>query len=349
MKINEDAPDKIEFSYNQQDGSQITVLVDNVILTDRPLKHESIEKQIQWSLSLPFQVEKPQSPSFIEKIGTVYNFLDTDKNTLESLNIYKDVDKKIWWKHSTCNHSYMLSVPNRFRYEPNCTLCLNLNKPEFLFINNKWSEEKNGKLNCFPPLNQKLYWICNTCNQDECKTINQMRINSDCPNCKQIARLEKKKQKELALQDKNKFRGSSLQERKLFYFFTLIFGNQVKNRYKCNKIEIDVFVPEYNIAIEYDGYYSHKGKEYYDKLKNDKLKTFDINLIRIRENGLNQISENDIICQSNINPIPNIINSLLLKIKKLYNINKEQITKIDDFLNLDINKIELPDEVINPV
>lgn len=347
MKINESAPDKLELSYNQQDGSKITLFVDNIVLVDRPLKNEPIEKQIQWNMSLPFQVAKPQSPSFAEKLGTVYSFLDTDKNTIDSLNLYKSVDKKAWWKHSVCNHSYLLSVPNRFRYEPPCSLCLTLNKSEFSFLKTNWSDEKNGKLNCLPPLNQKLCWTCPICNVDEYKTITQMTINSDCVNCKKIIRLENKNQKELALQDKKKFYGSSLKERELFYFFTLIFGDQVQNRYKCNKIEIDVFVPEYNIAIEYDGFYYHKGKEYADKLKNDKLKAFDINVIRVREKGLNQISENDIVCQSN--NIPNIMCGLLNKIKEIYNIRQEQLIKIDEFLIQDINGIQLPSELLNPV
>ena len=60
-------------------------------------------------------------------------------------------------------------------------------------------------------------------------------------------------------------------------------------------LEIDIFLPEYHIGIEYDGYYFHKGREVQDGKKNLILKSNDIKLVRIREYGLYKISEIDLV------------------------------------------------------
>jgi hypothetical protein len=65
-----------------------------------------------------------------------------------------------------------------------------------------------------------------------------------------------------------------------------------KNRYLLSNnvgksIEIDIFIPSLNIAIEYDGYFYHKNRIKQDERKNHILQKRGIKLIRIRENNGN--------------------------------------------------------------
>lgn len=350
MKINENGADKLEFSYNNKDGIKTIIFVDNEVLTQNPGKNASVEKQMQWALSLPFQTQKPKivGPTISQKFDSVYNFLDLSKNTRESLKLSDNPGKKIWWKHSNCGHSYQLSISNRFKYEPKCTLCFYLNKPDYGFISKFWDETKNGKLTYMPPLSEKVHWKCPDCHSEAYMAISRFYNHPNCKNCLKIERDKQRERKKEYLKEKSKFHGSSLKERELFYFLTIVFGDQVKNRYKFNKVEVDVFIPEYKIAVEYDGFYYHKGCEYKDKQKNDKLAAFGINIIRIRENGLDQITNNDISYNYG-SSMSVLMNNLLNKIKSIYELKLEHVDKIDEFLKQDINAIQLPQELINPV
>lgn len=83
--------------------------------------------------------------------------------------------------------------------------------------------------------------------------------------------------------------GTSFPEQAFLYFLRKYFNN-VENRYKLkigNKnYEIDIFLKDYNIAIEYDGYAWHKNKLNEDKIKSDLITSQSLQLIRIRESKL---------------------------------------------------------------
>ena len=59
---------------------------------------------------------------------------------------------------------------------------------------------------------------------------------------------------------------SSSPELRILAEFRFIFDD-VKNRHKIEGVEMDVSVPKFNLAIEYDGFYFHQGKEQKDLKK----------------------------------------------------------------------------------
>lgn len=100
---------------------------------------------------------------------------------------------------------------------------------------------------------------------------------------------------------KRKITGTSLEEIRFFYFIRKIFPNAInrhsfKHKYAKNA-ELDIFVPHLNFAIEYDGIYYHSSKTMLQKdlNKNSACSESKINLLRIREKGLEKISPDDII------------------------------------------------------
>ncbi len=88
--------------------------------------------------------------------------------------------------------------------------------------------------------------------------------------------------------------GTSFNEQSICFYCRKIFEN-VFNRYKYKtqekNIEIDIFIPEINLAIEYDGVFWHKNKIKNDLQKDKILLKENITLLRIRENDLPLINE----------------------------------------------------------
>ena len=78
------------------------------------------------------------------------------------------------------------------------------------------------------------------------------------------------------------------------YCELITFFPEVRNRYKFKNKEIDVFLPNKKIAIEYDGFYFHKNRFNEDKNKNNFYKKNKIDLIRVREWILPKTREEDI-------------------------------------------------------
>lgn len=81
--------------------------------------------------------------------------------------------------------------------------------------------------------------------------------------------------------------GTSFWEQALYYYIKQWYTD-AKNRIKDYGYELDIFIPCLKVAIEYDGYYSHRNEEKYQRdLEKDKCCVEDkIEIIRVREYGL---------------------------------------------------------------
>ena len=77
---------------------------------------------------------------------------------------------------------------------------------------------------------------------------------------------------------------------------------------------MDIFIPEVNAAIEYDGWYWHRNSYDKDIKKQNKLNEKGVKLLRVREEPLPKITEFDIfvdgakpLVKSDLNKILNAI------------------------------------------
>ena len=71
----------------------------------------------------------------------------------------------------------------------------------------------------------------------------------------------------------------------------------VLSRKKLEGFEVDIFLPDLSIGIEYDGSYWHTDKQDHDLKKQAALKALGVKLLRVREKPLSKISANDIIVE----------------------------------------------------
>lgn len=144
--------------------------------------------------------------------------------------------------------------------------------------------------------------------------------------------------------------GTSFHEQCIYFYCKQLFDS-TKNRYRfrINNIstETDIFIPEINVAIEYDGVYWHKAKENIDIEKSNRLNGQNIFLIRAREKGLNVIDNKmtkTIICNYSDEDFYKTINSIISTIIQYITesnneLGKETIDKLKKF-KLNKNRFE---------
>ena len=190
---------------------------------------------------------------------------------------------QIWWKCSF-GHEWQSSIDSRIRYKTGCPFCsgrlaitgendLLTTHPE---IAAEWHPTKNGDLkpSDFKIGSDKIvWWKC--IRGHEWKTNIYHRQETGCPEC-----------------IKEKF--TSFPEQAILFYVGKSFPN-VKNRYMLdNSIEIDIYIPEFSIAIEYDGAIFHNTKAGLDRdlRKYIYLRERGICLIRVRESIDRMFSEN---------------------------------------------------------
>ena len=114
--------------------------------------------------------------------------------------------------------------------------------------------------------------------------------------------------------------------------------NEVNSRFKIDGTEIDIFLPNLNLGIEYDGCYFHKDREVKDLAKNQFLLSRSIHLIRVREKPLKPLSEIDLVVDIN-RPLEKIdLNSLFKRIIPYAD------NKIKDKINAYLNKTSFVNE-----
>ena len=178
----------------------------------------------------------------------------------------------------------------------------------------EWDAEKNKGIDptkIHPGSHKKVWWICkNGTHSWKTKITLRTRGGYDCPKCsKQTSRPE------------------------LYFYseFQSIFKS-VHHRKKIEKMEIDIFIEDINLAIEYDGVYFHKSKTKTDKLKKNKIINLGMKCINVREIPLKKILDNDLL----IKPTQDIqltFLELLKEIKQLKILNENHKKDIDNYLN----------------
>ena len=189
--------------------------------------------------------------------------------------------KRVHWLCHICGHKWNATIDNRCQGR-GCPQCAQLQRIKTykhtkiqqngsLQSNNptlasQWNFNKNGDLTPDNVTSQsiiKVWWICEKRHEWEA-TINNRAKGKGCPYC-------------------NGERRTSIPEQIIFYYLSLLFD--AKNRCLIDKHEIDVYIPDLQIGIEYDGVYWHssENKNRIDDKKDKYLQEKNIKLIRVKE------------------------------------------------------------------
>jgi hypothetical protein len=171
----------------------------------------------------------------------------------------------------------------------------------------EWNYEKNKVLpsEYLPYSNKRVGWVCKYGHKWDAIISNRTRQNNNCPVC---------------------YKNESWCEN---YIFSVL--SQIYDVRKLKSPEIDIYIPELNVGIEYDGYY-HKNRVSLDINKNEWASKNLNKLIRIREVYLPDL--------------PKVENVFIIKQKNSSRISTQKsFNLICDLLSLDLSKFNLDVDV----
>lgn len=235
----------------------------------------------------------------------------TKNGSLKPTEFLSSSHKEVWWLCKS-NHSWKRSIKDR-NAGNDCPYCANLKVlvgyNDFATVYPNLAKEWSDRNTVLPSeiirgADKKYYWTCPIGHDDYLMTIDQRIVGQGCPKCAKQSQ-------------------TSFPEQALFYYIRQVFTDAL-NRYMVGRNEIDIFIPSEKIGIEYNGYFSHKGKEKKDDKKKVFLEEKGIKLIRIKEykNEDEKINADFFIHErTTYSTITNLINEVLAKICSENNVN----------------------------
>ena len=167
---------------------------------------------------------------------------------------------------------------------------------EFPHLVKEWHPTKNGDLrpeDVTHGSGKKVWWLCSKNHDYEAAIKDRATKNSGCPLCSNQ---------------------SSTAEIRILSELRGLFPNVI-NRFKFEGVEVDIFLSDLNIGIEYDGNFWHQDKEEQDLRKNLFFRSKGIDLIRIRQKPLRALSANDLLVKNekltkkDINNLLNVVST----------------------------------------
>lgn len=242
-----------------------------------------------------------------DKYPEISKEFDIEKNGFLPEELKPVSGKRVWWK-CNFNHSWQTSVANRTRQNTGCPYCNSKlatgdNNLKFLYpeISKEWDYSINKKSpeEYLSKSNKNVSWICKYGHVWNSKISTRVLYNTRCPFC---------------------FKNESYNENFIYYVLSEIFNVE-----KLKNPEIDIYIKDLNVGIEYDGYY-HKFRYESDCRKNlwasDNLKL----LIRVRENYLPKLpSIDNVIIIDQVGSNLDSCKRSIYKIFEILNIDKKLI------------------------
>ena len=175
----------------------------------------------------------------------------------------------------------------------------------------EWHSTKN--INLFPEnfskgAHKKVWWQCKRGHEWQAFIYNRTN-GTDCPHCSNQ---------------------SSKNEIRLFSELSALFGN-VLNRHNVLGYEIDIFLKDNKVAIEYDGKFYHEPtqKEEHDLKKQSALVSAGYRFLRVREEPLKKLSDHDIIIPTSSLMTKDQLNSVVLWIDDENTIVQAYVENLD--------------------
>lgn len=192
-------------------------------------------------------------------------------------------NQSVWWRCSTCGYEWKARISNRAKLGRGCPCCVNhvvvKGKNDLATVRpalaQEWHPTKNGDLTpeqVTIGCGKKVWWLCPKGHTYQASVMHRGH-GTNCPIC-------------------NEGRQTSFAEQALFYYVRQVYPDAIS---RCKDIlpgrmELDIYIPSAQLAIEYDGVYWHKGKRDREEEKYDLCREKGIRLIRIREEELSDTS-----------------------------------------------------------
>lgn len=254
-----------------------------------------------------------------------------EKNNDNPTNYLRYSKKKVWWKCDK-GHEWINSIENMTRGSkcPYCYPHKDKNKHDSFTIEHpsllsEWDFSKNAENpeNYTSSSNKKVYWKCKNGHIWQA-TISDRCRGYRCPKCSKDLR-------------------TSFPEKALYFYVNKYFNNVCEN-YRSEWLgtfEVDVYLPDYKIGIEYDGYYGHGVKNSLDRdlRKNKKCFEYGVTLIRVRENKCPLLNSTSIDIQ--MKKSDDIQGVIIKVLRRLAELTKKNISIVDEEININLDYDEI--------
>ena len=242
----------------------------------------------------------------------------------------------VYWKCHKCGYSWQSMVCNVVNSQYGCKECAQKEWPLKRFgkepitithphLIEEWDWLENGDLTpdvvTAHDTKKEIHWICKKGHQWT-KTLSY-RINhkAGCPKCRQEMH-------------------TSFPEQAIYYYIRSIV--HAESRYMYNGVEIDIFLPDYNVGIEYDGirYHTSKKAQIREDKKNRVLED-KIRLIRIKEGRKNRVYNDVIYIKSSNNhsylyyAMQQVLRLLNIPFSIDFNIDRDRIDIYNQYLSME--------------
>ncbi len=194
--------------------------------------------------------------------------------------------EKVWWL-CPLGHSYQQQIDNHIKVGQGCPYCTNkkvwkgfndvpTTHPELIC---EWHEDnKKRPEECIAGSHILIKWRCKDCGHVWTSSLkSRAYAKQGCPRCAFA------------------YKSSEL-EQVLFYYLRKVFP-QADNSYRpewLGRMEIDIFIPEINAGVEYDGGKWHKNIDK-DTRKTRKLMEHGITLFRLRDERNPRLDDGSIV------------------------------------------------------
>jgi Probable Zinc-ribbon domain len=247
---------------------------------------------------------------------------DVEKNgDLTTCDVLPNTSKKVWWKCGKGHRSYLASPNRRTNGGTGCPECAGkvLNEDNnlaarFPELVSEWDLEKNGGLtpyNVMPGSDKKAWWKCSKGHDSYLSSPNsRTSAGTGCPLCKMQ---------------------TSKPEFRLFCELAFVFSDAEWQK-KIGKDKCDIYVPSHNFAIEYDGVYWHRNRTNEDRKKGERLNKRGIILFRLREYGLDAVSDLDVVKRPRDSFLDSI-KRLLLRLSDYIHMSPDESSKCQIYGN----------------
>lgn len=263
---------------------------------------------------------------------------DYQKNTIKPNEISSGSGISVWWKCKN-GHSWKSIVVNRTKNgKRGCPTCSNrvllkgfndlaTTNPELL---KEWNYTRNTikPTEIIAGTTKKVWWKCEKGHEWYATVVSRTK-NHFCPIC-------------------NSSKQTSISEKSIVYYLNKANIDLIEN-YKIGKKELDVFIPNMNIGIEYDGQYFHRSVKK-DLEKNKLCESNKIKLIRIREPELPTLNSTSIDFRINTlthdHSYMNDVITRLLKYLKIQQIDVDVERDFNEIYSL-YQKGEKKESIIN--
>ena len=213
--------------------------------------------------------------------------------------------KKVWWQCTKdAEHVWKAQIASRTDLEGNtligCPFCsgkrasrnynLSTERPELL---SEWCYEKNQikPVQLTPNSHTKVWWRCEKGHEWFAAPHNR-RNGKGCPHCTHQ---------------------TSRPEIRILTELMSIYENVI-SRHKIDGYELDIYLPDLGVGIEYDGAFWHHDKAEKDKQKQQYAENLGKRLLRVREAPLPPISEADLIVNPRVELTKDVLDKLVLTI-----------------------------------